>query len=535
MSQILATLVVGLGLFFLGLHLVGSNLMQASGRTFRSLLARVTSSIWRGSLLGVLAGAGTQSTSAVTVILASMTASGLLTVQQALPIVAWSNVGSTLLVFATVLDLHLLVLYLLGFSATVFAFAHETRWKPICGVVLGIGLLFYGIDAMRGSAGGMREFPWFQAVMAEARGSYVLALLVGTLLSFLTQSTTAVAFLAVTLVKAGLLGANETMMIIYGGNVGSTFARMILSAGVKGSSRQVGRFQDLFKIAGSALFVGLFYVEMARGVPLVKALCEALSPQLETQMALVNLLCNLTMAILVLPVLGPTRRVLDYFWPATEVEDLAKLKYLNPQALADPDTAIDLLEKEQARLVARLPDYVLALRTPAPGRRRSDFRALHQAFGSLYHEVKTYHTHLIHSQLSPTTAERLAHVNNRHQVIGTLEDSVYQLVSAVNQTPPTPQLVGLVQNLTEALDFLLVSAAEAVTGRDPEEADLLAGLCADRGEMMGKIRSLYLSSEQSLSAADKSLLLALTTLFDRIVWTVRRLAELLQQNRKFQV
>jgi phosphate:Na+ symporter len=533
MAQIIATLVVGLGLFFFGLHMVGTNLKHGSGRQFRALIGRFTSSVWRGSYLGVLAGATMQSPSAVTVILASMSASGLLTVEQALPIVAWSNVGSTVLVFVTLLDLRLLVVYLVGVSAAAFTFAHETRWRPVLGVLLGIGLLFYGIDAMRSSAAGLPQFSWFPEVMAQARSSYLWALLTGILLSFLSQSSTAVAMLTVTLAHAGVLGANEAMMVIYGGNVGSTFAHMILAGGLKGSSRQIGHFQDLFKITGSALFVGLFYLEVYGHVPLVKALTAALTDRLESQVALVNLFCNLTMAVVVLAFLGPIRRLLDRFWPATEAEDFAKLKYLHTRALVDPETAIDLVEKEQSRLVAHLPNYINALRPVPPGVRRADVRVLHQAFESLYQEVQSYLTRLIHLHLSPTTSERLTSVHTRHQVIGNLEDSLFELVSAVEQKPPAPQLAVLVQNLTEALDFLVMSAAEAVTGQDSEDVDLLASLCADRGELLGKIRSLYLSSEHNLAADDKSLLLSLTTLFDRIVWTVRRLAVLLQQNRQF--
>jgi hypothetical protein len=65
MSKIVASLVAGLGLFFLGLHLLGNHLKQASSRKFRSLIARFTDRVWRGSLLGLLAGVFTQCTSAV--------------------------------------------------------------------------------------------------------------------------------------------------------------------------------------------------------------------------------------------------------------------------------------------------------------------------------------------------------------------------------------------------------------------------------------------------------------------------------------
>ena len=350
MSKIVAVLVSGVGLFFFGLHLMGTGLKQASSRRFRSLLAHFTRRAWRGSLLGILAGVLLQSTTAVTVILASMADTGLVTVRQALPVVAWANVGTTFIVFAGVLDLHTFVLYLLGVSAVAFVFSGEVRWKPLIGVALGLSLLFYGIDAMKGSAADLRGEPWFNVLLTQARGSYLLAFGAGAAFSFLTQSTTAVALIAVTLAKAGMLGVDETLMIVYGGNVGSTFSRMILASGLKGSSRQIAHFQDLYKIGGSALFVLLFYVELYSRLPLVKALSAAISGgALETQAALANLFCNLAPALLLTPLLGPTHRLLDRLWPPTEAEDFAKLKYLHPQALNEPESAIDLVEKEQAR------------------------------------------------------------------------------------------------------------------------------------------------------------------------------------------
>jgi phosphate:Na+ symporter len=533
MSKIVASFVAGLGLFFLGLHLVGNYLKQASSRRFRSLIARFTDHVWRGSLLGLLAGLFMQSTSAVAVILASMVASGLVTVRQALPIVLWTNVGTTLIVFVSVLDLELLVLYCLGLSATVFAFSGEVRWKPLCGFLLGISLLFFGIHLMKTSAADLRSFDWFRALLDQTHGSYLLAFAAGALLSFLTQSTTAVALLTVTLAHAGLLRVEEMMMIVYGGNLGSTFARMILASGLKGSSRQIGRFQDLFKIGGALLFVLLFYLEVDGGVPLVKALCSALSDRLESQAALINLLCNLVPALILWPLLGPTQRLLDRYWPATAAEDFAKLKYLYPQALSDPETAIDLIEKEQMRLLTRLPEHVNALRPAEPGKGRTADRALHHAFEVLFKEVQAYLASLFHEPLSRTTSERLTNVHDRQGVIGALEETVRQMVSAVEETPPSAQLAPLVQNMTEALDFLLVTAGEAAATLDPEEADLLAGLCGDRGKLLERIRNLYLSSEQGLPPRDKLLLLGLTTHFDRVVWNVRRLAVLLQQNRQF--
>jgi phosphate:Na+ symporter len=402
-------------------------------------------------------------------------------------------------------------------------------------MILGICMLFFGIDAMKNSAAQIQEISWFQRVMTGSRGSSILAFLAGALVSFLTQSSTAVVMIVVALVKTDLLGVHETMMAIYGSNVGPTIAPLVLTGGLKGYSRQVGRFQDLFNIFGSALFVLLFYLEMYGRIPLVLALCTLLARRPETQMALVYLLCNLTVALLVLPFRGFSERLLGRYWPATEAENFARPKYLHPQVLLDPETALDLVEKEQLRLLGRLSEHINALRPQAPGGPKTDSRTLHQAFGSLFREVESYLTRLVHVSLSPSTSDRLINVHSRHELIGSLEESINQMVASVVQTPPSAKLAPLVQNLTEALDFLILTADEAYRTRDPHEVDLLAGLCADRGELLGKIRNLYLSSEQvALSPGDKLLLLGLTTLFDRIVWMVRQLAVLLQQNRQFQ-
>jgi phosphate:Na+ symporter len=517
-----------MGLFFFGLHTLSTHLQHLTSQRFRTLVTRFTDSYGRGALIGFLAGAITQSTSAVTIVLGNMNAGGLVTVRRSLPIVAWANVGTCVLIFITVLDIRLATFYVVGLSGIAFAFSKQPTWKSAFGTGLGIGLLLFGMRYMKDSAVELHRYDWFRELLSDVQGSYVLVFLGGTVVSFLTQSTTAVILIAVAMINARLLGVNETIMVIYGGNLGSTFARMIMAMGVKGSSRQIGRFQDLFRIAGSTLFVLLFYLELYGGIPLVRAFVEMLATDVATQMALVNLTYSLSMAVLLSLLLRPVQRFLERFWPPLETEDFAKVQYLHPQALDDPASALDLVEKEQTRLASRLPHYLDVLRTPTGQKGRVDYREMHRAFGMLWKEVETYLTAMVHLPMAPETAARMTKEHNRHGLLGLLEENVYQLTEAVRQTPPSGKLAELVENFVEALDFILLTAADAISTRGAAEAQTLARLCADRGEMMGKIRTLYLSSEHDLPAPDKSLLLDLTALFDRSVWILRRLARLLE-------
>src|SRR5262245_3919183 len=127
LNSILANIIAGLGLFFSGLKLLDSNLRQATGRQLRTIIGRLTRSPWISATLGIAAGALVPSSSGILFILVSLVASGLTTVRRALPIIIWANVGCCALIFATVIDLRLTILYLIGLAGAAFAFDRSHR------------------------------------------------------------------------------------------------------------------------------------------------------------------------------------------------------------------------------------------------------------------------------------------------------------------------------------------------------------------------------------------------------------------------
>ena len=118
----LNALIFGLGLFFLGLQLVGENLRQLVGPRFRAVIKASTHSPAVGAGLGVGVGALMQSATAVTFILVSMTSSGLLSVGAAAPMVIWCNVGVTALAFVVNLNIHTLAAFVVGGAGIVMGY-----------------------------------------------------------------------------------------------------------------------------------------------------------------------------------------------------------------------------------------------------------------------------------------------------------------------------------------------------------------------------------------------------------------------------
>jgi len=526
LNSIVANIIAGLGLFFSGLRMVDANLRQAAGRQLRLFVGRVTDNRLVASFVGIATGALVQSSSGIVFILVSLVTSGLTTVRQALPVLTWANVGCSALIFATVLDLRLAILYLIGVAGAAFAFDRSHRSHAL-GAVFGIGMLFYGIELMKSGADPLKQLPWLTEGLNGNHHSYLLALVAGAVFSFVTQSSVAVSILAIGLAQTQLLGPFQTMMAIYGGNVGSTFARMLLSSTLKGSVRQLTAYQDLFKIAGAVLFVVLLYAEALGNVPSVYALVSRLSNRIDRQMAFVFLLFNLTTAIVFSLAQERLARVLERWLPADADEDLSRPQFLYDEALNEPATALDLIAKEQLRLAKRLRSYSEAMRAGPASPPRHRALLLHEPFTTVAARIERFQHDLVNRQLGPLETERLTRLQNRLSLIVYLEDSLRALTSATETVQLDTQFGQLVTNFIESLDFVLMTLVEALDIGAGMSLDLLARITEDRGDMMEQIRQGYLTEEGNISPADRATLLQVTSIFERAIWMTQRLSRLM--------
>ena len=530
MRDVLALLMAGLGIFCVGLHLVSTGLQESTSRTVRSLIRQWTATLPARAAAGILAGAVLQSTSAVATILGSMATSGLVDLEQALPIVAFANVGTTALVFAGAIDLRVAVMFAVGIAGLGFSFVTEFRWRAVATVVLGVALLLYGNNLVTAASSGVEQSNWFSGFLQWHAESTIMAFGLGTAASFVMQSTIAAALMSIALANAGLLNLGEATVMVYGANLGSTLMRMLLTNRRAGIPRQVSGFQDLFKIAGVVIFCALFAVEQLTSLPLVAALAVRLADGLALQLAVINLVFNGSMAVLATTFGRPVGRVVRRWWPPTSAETLSVPAYVSHEAARDPESAIDLLEKEQMRVIERTRDYLTGDGSEAARETKVDRAELHRSFSLLFRELEHFHVELVGKSMESGTSERLGNVHGRQKLLELVEDSVHQLTTSVREAPATRKLEALTSNVAEALDFLLMCAVEAARTLDREPAELLFNLSSDRSDMMSGIRGLYLAPDLALAADEKTLLLRLTNLFERTVWMLQRYAELLVRN-----
>jgi phosphate:Na+ symporter len=422
------------------------------------------------------------------------------------------------------------VLFAVGIAGLAFSLTNEFKLKAIVSIALGLALLLYGSNLVTAAASNIEQANWFSTFLSSWYGSTTMAFGMGALASLITTSTATVALISVALANAGLLEMNEAVAMIYGANLGSTITRMFLTQGTTGTLRQVARFQDLFKIVGTVVFVLLFIAEEHFHVPLVEALVTRLISSLPLQLATVNLIFNGSMAIAATIFGKPIEQFVARTWPPNPVEDLSVPKYISPDGLGDAATAIDLLEKEQMRIVKSTRDYLALVRPHTTEGLKFNPGSLHRSFSVLFREVDHFYIALVGKHVDEQTSERLGNVHGRQELLVMVEDSLCQLATSAETIGAGRPLTTLIENFAEALDFLLMFAGDAARTLDRDRAQLVFDLSSDRSDMMGGIRNLYLAPDQALSPDEKAQLLRLTNLFERVVWILQRYADLLLKN-----
>ena len=529
--EIFIDILAGLGLFFVGIKLIASHLKQLSGPWFRRLIERATRSPVAAALLGILSGALTQSSSAITFISISVVTAGLADVVRVAPMVIWANVGTSVLVLLSAIDISHAVLFLLGVTGIAYYFDVDKapRLRHLFGALLGLGLLFLGLELIKSGAAPLKEMESVRDFLGFAASSHIAAFIVGAALAVVAQSSAMVSIIAVTMINVGILTLDQTIVIVIGASLGSGVATLLLSANLSGIGRQIGYLQVAVKALGVIVVLPIFAL-MSHGV-LPRITVPAFAADVATQVALVYLLLQVVSAALGSVFQRQLIALAARLSPPTLEESLARPRYLYAEALDDPRTALDLVEKEQARLFARLPGIIDAVRSDgaaeaAPG-------VLVEASSSVAQQCDEFLTEILDTNHSREVTVDVVGVQKRNEILIALIGSSRDYTTAVASAGSRPEgdkLGRLLFALNESLHVILLVANDAIANRDEIDMRLLFDLTSDRSAQMEKIRRQVMEVEE-VSPSDHNALYAATTLFERMLWLTRRYATLVEESR----
>lgn len=520
-------IISGLGLFLTGMRLVSSGLKEMTGARFRKLMIRWTGNRYLAGLWGFLSGAVTQSSANTTFIVVSLISSGILSVGAAIPIVAMSNAGNAVLVFVASLNIRLMVLYLLGISGVLYGLIRQKRQQAALHALFGISMLLFGFHLIKSGAGPISQTEWAQDLVQMSAGSIWISFLAGGVLRFIAQSSSTVSIIAMTMGLSGLIQLDQAMMMINGMYIGSALTVYLLSAGVRGTPRQIAIYQALFNLTGSIVLVFLFLLESFSGVPLIGALARYLSTDIARQIALLFLISRMIPIIVTLPLHKPIVRLLTKLSPALPEEDLSRPAFMHDQMMDDPEVALDLISLEQARLIGHLPGFLYPwLEETQSSKAALTPQTLTIALQTLSGEIEQALQNLLSRNLTRDTVARIVNLQSRQERISIMLKTLHHFTGALAGNHLSESMRKIRGNLVQALHAGLLAFLDAAEGKDAADLDMLLTITEDRKGVMKSIRQQYLTGSESIREEERPALLSLTESLQRIVWMIHQWAEL---------
>ena len=172
------TLVGGLCLFLFGMNLMGQALERRAGGKLRSLLDKMTGSVFAGFLTGLGITAIIQSSSATTVMVVGFVNSGLMELHQAIGVIMGANIGTTItswILSLTGIQSDNFIIRL--FKPTSFSpilalvgvilimFTKSQKKKDVGTIFVGFAILMYGMSAMSGAVEPLADVPEFTNIL----------------------------------------------------------------------------------------------------------------------------------------------------------------------------------------------------------------------------------------------------------------------------------------------------------------------------------------------------------------------------------
>lgn len=247
-------LIGGLGIFLLGMKHMSEGMQAVAGNSLRKMIGAVTNNRVFATIVGVVVTCVVQSSSITTVMVVGFVNSGVMQLSQAIGVIMGANVGTTVTGWILVLKIGKYGLPLLGSSAFIYLFAKGERWRYWAMSLMGVGMIFFGLELMKDACSIIRDIPefetWFQTFQADSYVGVLQCAMVGCVLTCMVQSSSATLGITITLAFEGIIPYETAAALVLGENIGTTITAFLASLGATTNARRAAYFHIIFNVLG---------------------------------------------------------------------------------------------------------------------------------------------------------------------------------------------------------------------------------------------------------------------------------------------
>lgn len=305
--------IAGLVLFIYGVTRLAEGLEDVGEERMKRLLSKFTTNRFTGVSTGIVATTFLESSSVTIILVIAMVSASILTFVQSLGVVLGSNIGTAVGSQIISLNIELYVPILMFSGLLVFFLGKTARIKSIGIVLLGFGLMFYGLEAIDSAMEPFRDYEPFLNWMESLGRNPVLGALVGTIFTVVIQSSSATVAIVVTLAGSGLIALPAGIAIMLGAEVGTCADTLVATIGRGSAALRTGLFHLFFNLGSAALGILL--------APQLAQLARAISgDDVGRQVANAQMLFNSIGVVAIIGFLPIIARALEKLVPETDAD-----------------------------------------------------------------------------------------------------------------------------------------------------------------------------------------------------------------------
>jgi len=352
----------GLGLFLFGMGLMSDGLKKVAGRKLRKIVESMTKRPFIAFLVGAGVTALVQSSSATTVMIIGFVNAALLTLKQAICVIIGTNVGTTVTAWLVsisgigALKITLYALPAVGIGFFMRTVGKTRKTKSTGQILLGFGILFVGIGFMKQGFEPLEESQEVKALFIALSEWPLLAILAGTVLTLLLQSSSAAVAIVQLLAMEGAFGdnweavLNVSIPFVLGSNIGTTITAQLAAIQANLNAKRAAWAHTIFNILGVVIAYPFVHLGWFSALVGIISPWELGAGTIAAHIAVAHTIFNVGNSVIFLPMSGLLAKLVVKLVPERAGDLAAKPVVLEEHLLDTPIIALEQAKREIIRM-----------------------------------------------------------------------------------------------------------------------------------------------------------------------------------------
>jgi len=533
----------GLALFLFGMEQMADALKAVAGERMKVILAKLTTNRFMGAATGAFVTAIIQSSSVTTVLVVGFITAGLMSMAQSVGVIMGANIGTTITAQIVAFKVTKAALLMVAVGFSMLFFSKQEKIKQYGGMLMGLGLVFFGMSVMSDAMKPLRSYEPFLDLMTTMENP-LIGILVAAAFTGLIQSSSATTGIVIVMATQGFITLQAGIALAFGANIGTCVTAMLASIGKPREAVRAAVVHVLFNVFGVLLWIG-FIPQLAEVVTWLSPAhpelsgTDRLASEAPRQIANAHTIFNIANTLIFIGFTTQFARLVERLVPDKPVEEkiIAQPKYLDEELLETPSLALDRARLEIGHMGDRVKDMLKDIMTAVV----NGDRAMLKKIAKIDDEVDILHGHIVTylgriSQKALTEQQtevlmKLMGATNDLENIGDIieTDLVYLGNEGIdNQVAISKETREMLAKLHDVVSTTAELAIDAVMENDEQAAQEVISMKADIGRLMD---SAAMHESRRLVAEEPNRLAAYTLEIDiieklkRIYYFSKRMAK----------